>query len=263
VTTQLLFYNNAVPVNSQQHANLSVKSGGDFGFTRNVNSVPLTAVEFRPAVRDYVVVFAGEGEGILPVAILGTGTEQNLFLNDDGGWGADYVPAFVRRYPFVFAAGADGKTLTLCIDDSYPGCNTQGRGERLFDADGNRTQYLNGVVNFVQQYQAQFQRTRSFCAELDKLGLLEPMQATFTQPNGEKRNLTGFKAINRTKLKALDDEVLARMAKSDALELIYLHLHSLGNFGPLLKRIGAAPADPIKAEGDSTPPEADPGPSLH
>ncbi len=265
MSTQLLFYRNAVPVNSKQHTELSVKAGGDFGFARQVNSVPLTAVEFRPAARDYVLVFAGEGEGIMPVAILGTGAEQNAFVNDDGSWGADYVPAFVRRYPFVFASGDDGKTFTLCIDDGFPGCNTEGRGERLFDSDGNRTQYLNNVLNFVQEYQAQFQRTRALCAELDKLGLLEPMQATFTQPDGTKRNLTGFKAVNRAKLKALDDDKLLAMAKSDALELIYLHLQSMGNFGPLLKRIGATPMAPPKAEGDDDTPEpdAEAGPSIH
>ncbi|ESQ09833.1 MAG TPA: multidrug transporter [Chromatiaceae bacterium] len=265
MSTQLLFYAHAVPVNSQQHGNLYVKTGADFSFARQVNSVPLTTVEFRPAASHYVLVFAGEGEATMPVAILGAAAEQNLFVNDEGRWEGGYVPAFVRRYPFVFASSNDGKTLTLCIDEEFSGCNTEGRGERLFDADGERTQYLQTVLNFVQEYQAQFQRTRAFCVRLSELGLLEPMQATFTQPNGEKRNLTGFKAVNRAKLKELDDAVLANMAKSDELELVYLHLHSLNNFAPLLKRIGATPEAQAKAEGDSAMPldEGDGAPSIH
>jgi hypothetical protein len=250
MSTQLLFYTNAVPVNSKQHGDLSVKTGGNFAFARQVNSVPLTAAEFRSATREHVVVFAGEGEAVMPVAILGIAAEQNLFVKDDGGWDGDYVPAFVRRYPFVFASSDDGKTLTLCIDAEFAGCNTEGRGERLFDADGNRTQYLQTVLNFVQEYQAQFQRTRGFCARLQELGLLEPMQATFKSPSGEKRNLAGFMAVSRTKLKELDDATLARMAKSDELELIYLHLHSMNNFGPLLERIGATPDAEAKVERD-------------
>jgi hypothetical protein len=243
-----------------------VKQGGDFSFAQKANSVPLTAVEFRPAAREHVVVFAGDGENIVPVAILGTAAEQNLLVKEDGSWDGDYVPAFIRRYPFVFASGDDGKTFTLCIDDGFAGCNREGRGERLFDSDGNRTQYLGTVLNFAQEYQAQFTRTRAFCGHLKELGILEPMQASFTQPGGERRNLTGFMAVNRAKLKDLDDATLAQMAKRDELELIYLHLHSLNNFSALLKRAGATPASTAKAEGDNdVQPSADSDetPALH
>jgi len=270
LATQLLFYANAVPVNNQQHRDLSVKSGRDFAFARLVNSVPLTAVEFRRAALEYAVVFAGEGEAVIPVAILGAQAEQNAFVKEDGSWDGKYVPAYVRRYPFVFASSDDGNNFTLCIDDSFSGCNTEGRGERLFDAEGERTQYLETVLNFLKEYQAQFQRTRAFCARLKELDLLEPMQATFTLPGGEQRNLTGFMAVNRTKLKALDDDVLARMAKSDELELIYLHLQSMQNFSNMLQRIGAKPAqqagaagDTSPAEGDTAPTEGDAAPPLH
>ena len=142
MATQLLFYTNAVPVNKERHADLSVKSGKDFGFARLVNSVPLLTVEFLRAAPEYAVVFAGDGENIIPVAILGAEAERNAFVKDDGSWDGKYIPAFVRRYPFVFASSDDGKNFTLCLDDGFDGCNTEGKGERLFDAEGNRTQYL-------------------------------------------------------------------------------------------------------------------------
>jgi hypothetical protein len=260
-----LFYSNAVPVSSQKHGDLSVKSGGDFGFARLANSVPLTAVEFRRATPEYAVVFAGEGDAIMPVAILGAEAEQNVFVKEEGTWDGTYIPAFVRRYPFVFSSSDDGKTFTLCIDESFSGCNREGRGERLFDAEGERTQYLETVLNFVQDYQVQFQRTRAFCARLKELELLEPMQAQFTLPGGERRNLTGFMAVNRSKLKELDDEVLAQMAKSDELELVYLHLQSMQNFGTMLQRIGAKPESEAVAEGDAPAEEAegDGAPPIH
>ena len=265
MSTQLLFYSNAVPVSSQKHGGLSVKAGGDFGFARSVNSVPLTAVEFRRATSEYAVVFAGSDEVVMPVAILGAEADQNLFVKEDGSWGGSYVPAFVRRYPFVFASNDDGTTFTLCVDDSFSGCNREGRGERLFDSDGERTQYLETVLNFAKEYQAQFQRTRAFCAHLKELDLLEPMQAQFTLPEGQRRNLTGFMAVNRIKLKALDDQVLAQMAKKDELELIYLHLQSMQNFAPMLQRIGAKPAAEATAEGDtpSADQEGDGAPPIH
>ena len=265
MSTQLLFYSNATPVSSKRHSGLYVKSGADFSFARSINSVPITAVEFRRAASDYAVVFAGEGDAIMPVAILGAEANQNLFMKDDGAWEEAYVPAFVRRYPFVFASSDDGNTFTLCIDEEFSGCNKDGRGERLFDSEGDRTQYLETVLNFVKDYQTQFQRTRAFCAHLKELDLLEPMQAQFTLPSGERRNLTGFMAVNRAKLKALDDDVLARMAKNDELELIYLHLQSMQNFGPMLRRIGAEQSEAAAAEGDEpiAETEGDGAPAVH
>lgn len=265
MATQLLFYSNAVPVSSQRHGDLAVKAGGDFGFARSVNSVPLTAVEFRRATPDYAVVFAGEGDAVIPVAILGAEAERNAFVKADGSWDGSYVPAYVRRYPFVFASSDDGRNFTLCIDDTFGGCNREGRGERLFDTAGARTQYLETVLNFLKEYQVQFQRTRAFCTHLKELGLLEPMQATFTLPDGQRRNLTGFMAVNRAKLKELPEDVLARMAKNDELELIYLHLQSMQNFSAMLKRIGGKAEAQAAAAGDvsHTETEGDGAPPLH
>lgn len=265
MSKQLLFYTNAVPVSSQRHGDLSIKMGGDFSFASSVNSVPLMAVEFRSATPEFAVVFAGEGDAVIPVAILGVEAERNAFLKEDGKWDAKYVPAFVRRYPFVFSSSDDGKNFNLCIDDSFSGCNTAGRGERLFDADGERTQYLETVLNFLKEYQVQFLRTRAFCSRLKELDLLEPMQANFTLPNGQRRNLTGFMAVNRDKLKELDDAVLAKMAKNDELELIYLHLQSMENFRSMLKRIGAT-QEAKPAEGDFSSQEdveGDGAPPIH
>lgn len=263
--TQLLIYGNAVPLNSKLHTNLFVKQSGDLSFARKINSVPLTAVELSAAARDLVIVFAGQGEAILPVALLGTHADENLLVSDDGKWQGEYIPAFFRRYPFVFASSDDGKTFTLCIDNDFDGCNTDGRGERLFDVDGERTGYLNAVLKFVQEYQVQFNRTQAFCARLQELGLLEPMQANITRPDGQKHSLSGFMAVNRTKLKKLDEATLGQMAKRDELELVYLHLQSMGNFGALVKRAGATTAEPAKAAGDASADTAggDGAPGIH
>lgn len=261
--TQLMFYSHAVPVSSQQHGDLYVKTGAEYAFAGSVNSVPLTAVEFRRATSEYAVVFAGDGDAVMPVAILGVESDRNAFVQEDGKWDGKYIPAFVRRYPFVFASSDNGDTFTLCIDDTFAGCNRDGRGERLFDAEGERTQYLQTVLNFVNEYQAQFQRTRAFCSRLKELDLLQPMQAQFTLPGGEQKNLTGFMVVDRAKLKELDDETLAKMARNDELELIYLHLHSIQNFGAMLERIGATPGQDAEEAVDAAPESAEEAEPVH
>jgi hypothetical protein len=237
MSKQLLFYEKAIPVSSQRHGDWYVKSGNNYAFSRETNSVPLTAVEIPHAAPEYPIVFAGTDEAIMPVVVLGVRDSENVYVDEDGSWSAKYSPAFVRRYPFVFSTSDDGKTFTLCIDEDFSGCNQEGLGERLFDAEGERTQYLGSVLNFLQEYQAQFKRTQLFCNKLKELDLLEPMQAKFTTPGGKQLAMSGFMAINREKLNGLEGETLSELAKSGELELAYLHLQSMRNFSAMLGRV--------------------------
>lgn len=237
MTTQLLIYENATPITKDKHANLSVSTGSDYLFSKGVNSIPLMAVEFVNASRDYAIVFTGSEDVVMPAVILGVRNDENLYLTDEGHWESNYIPAFIRRYPFVFSSHDSGETFTLCIDENFVGCNQEGRGERLFDSEGNQTLYLNNVLEFLKEFQAQFQITQSFCQNLIKYDLLEPMQAKFSLRNGEETSLSGFRAISRDRLAKLSGADLSALLQSSELELIYLHLQSMRNFTPLVERM--------------------------
>lgn len=230
---QLLFYETAVPINLTRHRNLSIERV-NYGFAAKVNSVPLTAVEMPRAAREYTIVFAG-ADDVTPIAVLGVEGNENVYV-EDGTWNADYVPAFVRRYPFVFSRNEEAQQFNLCVDESWIGCNYQGRGERLFDESGERTPYLSEMLSFLENYQANFNRTKAYCRNLKELGLLEPMKADFTLPDGTKKSLTGFMAVNRDKLKGLAPEKLSELVQSDELELTYYHLLSMNNFALMINR---------------------------
>lgn len=245
---QMLFYENVVPVSSERHKNLSIERV-DFEFAANVNSVPLTAVEVPLAAREYTIVFAGSDEAVTPVVVLGIDGTTNQYLDENKAWKADYIPAFVRRYPFVFSQSEDGKQFTLCIDESWSGCNTEGRGQRLFTDDGEQTEYLQNMLKFLGDYQNQFIRTQAYCKKVKELELLEPMQAQITLPSGEKRSLRGFLGATRNKIKALDAEKLAELVKSDELELTYLQMASLNNFGTVINRSAPKKASDVAEEG--------------
>jgi hypothetical protein len=246
MSKQLLIYDNAVPVSPRQHLNTSVKVGGDYSFAKNVNSVLLMSVEFEFSWSEYAIVFAGEAGSIMPVAMLGVRDQENLHVGPAGEWTGKYIPAFLRRYPFVFSSNDAGTTFTLCVDEKYSGVNTEGRGERLFDSQGERTQYLQNVLNFLQSYQLQFQATRKFVQMLDDLKLFDPMEAQFTLRSGQQMKLGGFKVVNRDRLCALEADKLAELARSGGLNLIYSHLHSLRNFTPIAERMAqAAPPEAL------------------
>lgn len=248
MSSQQLIYESAMPVSGARHANASVEARGDYGFTRKVNSVPLMAVEFPHAAAEYAIVFGGTAEAFVPAVILSMRGEENLYLGKQGGWEAKYIPAFVRRYPFVFASSQDGKTFTLCIDEAFPGFNREGRGQRLFDDERTPSTYVSSVLKFLEQYQLEFRRTQAFCQKLKELDLLEPMRAQAKLDSGEQVALTGFMAVSRDRLKALPGEKLAELAKTNELEILYLHLHSMRNFAAMGERLGriapAAPAEP-------------------
>jgi hypothetical protein len=233
-----MIYETAVPVSHARHGNWSLEVGTTYVFCRNVNSVPLMASEFASAALEYAVVFGGTGDVVMPVTVLGVRTDENLYVTKEGGWQAKYIPAFVRRYPFVVFSRDDGKTFTLCIDETFPGFNQSGRGERLFGDDGKPTP--ENVLKFLQQYQLEFQRTQTFCKKLKELNLLEPMQTKINLGSGVRMALCGFSVVDRSRLKTLSAEVLAELVRSDELELIYDHLVSMRNFATVRDRLTAA-----------------------
>lgn len=250
MSKQLLIYENVAALSSNKHRKLSIKRTDDFSFAAGVNSVPLTAIEFGPAGMEYPIVFAGEGDNVTPVAVLGIQNDTNLFVNADKQWTGNYIPAFVRRYPFVFASNDQGKTFTLCLDESYAGCNEEGRGENLFDADGNQTAYLKGVLGFLQEYQAHFQVTQNFCRKLVELNLLESMRAQFRLPSGQEVSLSGFMVVNRQRLQELSADKLKELVLSGELELIYRHLHSIAHIDRLGRMLGES--EPAAAADEET-----------
>ena len=259
MTRQLLIFDDPVPLSSETHREVSLRAQSGMPHAQVLNSVPIVVAEFEKVAAEYPIVFAGTGEATTPVALLGLGAGENLFLDAQDAWQGRYVPAFLRRYPFVFA-GDEGERLTLCMDMKHPGVNREGRGERLFDADGTRTRYLEDMLRFVSDYQAQHAATRAICQRIDELGLLEEARADAVAPSGARRQLTGFRSINVTKLAQLEDATVLELFRADILRLLHLQLASLEQLGALARRLPAAeepaaepepaPADPAAADSD-------------
>jgi hypothetical protein len=237
-----MIYEAAVPVSHARHGNWYLEVGTSYAFCRNVNSVPLMAAEFASAALEYAIVFGGADDVVMPAAVLGLRSDENLYVTKQGTWEVKYIPAFVRRYPFIFSSPDDGKMSTLCIDEAYSGINQSGRGERLFGDDDKPTLYLNNVLKFLQQYQFEFQRTQRFCKKLKDLNLLEPMEARMNLGSREGMALRGF-------------SVVGRAVQSAELESIHTHLVSIRNFATVRNRLveGAAQSGHVTGNGRGEP----------
>lgn len=240
MTKQLMIYDNIQPL-SDKHRTWSV-AVDNFNFAKHLISVPLLATEIPFASAEYPVIFsatATPGEYI-PLAVMGLKEGQNLLINGDGKITTRYVPAFLRRYPFVLAGAQDAENLTVCIDEASKACHADGAvGKRLFDDKGEQTEYLQEVIGFLKDYQYRAEMTKTFCKKLHELNVLEPMQANITFKGREDANLnlTGFFAVRREKLRAIGDADILDLFKKDGLELIYSHMQSLGNINVLMNKM--------------------------
>jgi SapC len=232
---QVLFYSNIIPLNSNEHTGLFVRYDTGYNFAANVNAVPLTTVEFTKAAAEYVIVFAGEEDSMTPYAVLGVNNNENVFLDEKGNFKTSYIPAFIRRYPFIFTTADEGKNFTLCIDKGSSALNSDGIGYRLFESDGNYSEHLKQIINFMTEYQRQYNRTREFCRKLQEFNLLMPFSAKLQAEQKEPQTLSGFYAVSRERLKSLSDIQLRQLVQSEELEFIYNHIQSIVNFERYIK----------------------------
>ena len=232
----LLFYKNPVPLNKKDHKDKKISAEGrTFSFAANTNSVILAGVEFSEAAKEYPIVFAQAGEHVVPVALLGLRNEENLYVNDAGGWDARYIPAFVRRYPFVLAETGESGQRAVCIDEAYPGFSDE-TGEPLFK-DDETTPILQQALDFLEEYQKQYVRTEAFVARLRENDLLMALNAKVDMVDGQQFGLSGLLAVDERKLLQLGDEQALALFRSGELSWIYCHLMSMGCMGQLVERV--------------------------
>lgn len=233
VAKQLMFYEKVAPISVERHTGWSLQAGVSYAFASEANASPLMCAEFAAAATELPIVFGKSDKGYAPVAILGIEQDKSLMVDADGQWRGRYIPAFVRRYPFVFAASEQNDKYTLCIDEEYPGIDETGvKGERLYDGE-TPAPMLERALEFSKNYEIEARKTTEFCRLLEENNLLDPMQAGIRMPDGEQRSVTGFHIISRDRLKEISDEVRDDFFKRDVLELVYYHLVSMRNMEKL------------------------------
>ena len=164
-----VLYRRPMPLDPGRHGAMSLKRMTSFPFARETNSVPLNGVEFPFAMRHYPIVFTA-GAQPNPVAVLGVRPDKNLFVTEWGGW-ADglYIPAYVRRYPFIFMEESGGDRLILCVDEATDLLTNDSK--RPLFADGKPTDVVNHALDFCTEFQAQHAATAEFGRALDARGL--------------------------------------------------------------------------------------------
>ena len=231
ISGNVLFYASPEPLNREQHGKLAlVHKDKPYSFALNGTAVPLTVTEFAPAALSYPVIFAGEER--VPLAVMGLNTGENLFIEADGAFEAGaYIPAYIRRYPFVLANDENQDRLIVCIDRSSD-LLAEGGQTPLFDDKGEPTEYTQNCIKFCDDFEVERRRTDSFVQLLKDNDLFELKKAIFTpmdangQP-GEPQTVAEYFGVSEEKLNALPADKIKELQASGALAQIYAHLVSL------------------------------------
>ncbi|MDB5443578.1 MAG: SapC-related protein [Phenylobacterium sp.] len=254
ITGNVLFYSQPEPLSPELHGKLGVRqSDKPFAFAKPGHAVPLTVGEFPLAAISGPIIFVGDDK--TPIAVMGLNAGDNMFVQEDGMFEAGvYIPAYIRRYPFVFAQDDDAKQMVLCIDRKADFI-IEGGDMPFFEKDGTPSDYTKRCMEFCNNFEGERQRTQSFVQILKDLDLFEPKVANFTPMNpdgtaGEPQKIAEYFGVSEDKLNALSAEKLKELRDNGALGQIYAHLLSLIGWDRLVAlAMARAPQQPAAANG--------------
>lgn len=223
-----MFYKDLVPLNSKEHANWKIKGLDNASFMQSQHAIPLTVEEFPNAARNYPIVFS-IGDNSVPLILMGLNEGVNTFMDEEGRFNQPaYVPAYVRRYPFMLAKlRTDSEELSLCFDPTTDAIGDFKEGDPLFDGD-QPSENTKSILEFCEQFEQAGHRTGQFVEELKKMDLLMEGEVSIQQTGVEKPFIyRGFQMVNEEKLRDLRGDELRKINQNGMLPLIYAHLFSL------------------------------------
>lgn len=221
-----LFYAAPVPLDRERHRDLRTGNGaGDYGFSRGSHFIPALIDEFSPASRELPIIFVPGASGPTAVFMVGLETGRNAFVGEDGAWTGGYIPAYLRRYPYILGEN-EGADPIICIDEANT-ILSPNEGEPLFDEAGEPSPALGRAIEFTNEYYAAGKRTERFVELLQRLDLFRPVTVESRDGKGASATIHGLLAIDEEKLYQLSDEDFLMLRRERLLAPIFAHFFSL------------------------------------
>ena len=223
-----LFYNGLEPLSSNVHGAFKTRSADTAPFLAQAHAVPITVDEFVSAQRYYPIVFS-VGDNPVPLALMGLNEGVNVFVDAQGKLLTEtYVPAYIRRYPFMLARlRPDADELSLCFDGQSGLVGEFEEGQPLFN-DGAPSEATNAILKFCEEFELSAQRTNAFMKELQESELLIDGEVTIQPSNSTQPFIyRGFQMVGEDKVRELRGDTLRKMNQNGMLQLVMAHLFSL------------------------------------
>lgn len=228
-------------LNNIDHLDLTVDTKKSKELGDGVGGSIIFPEEFISVHKEYPIYFqksAQTGE-FQAIALFGFATNENLFLNGSG-WNAKYIPALMRREPFLIGFQKQDSHLepvpVVHIDMESPRLNPAVGGEKVFLENGGNTVYLNEVASTLMLIHNGITTTKLMFEAFQQYELIEPFALDVTFGNGERFYTEKYYTINKERLYELDDAVVARLHKSGHLQMAYMVMESLSNVQALISK---------------------------
>ena len=252
-----LLYNGLEPLNRNSHGDFKVRRLNGLDRLTSTHAIPVTADEFSMVQRHFPIVFS-VGDAPVPIVLMGLHEGTNAFFDANGVAldGHIYVPAYLRRFPFLLARlRDDSDELSLCFDPTAGAVGEFDEGEPLFDGD-EPSEATKAILNFCEQFEQAGHRTQAFMAELKQAGLLMDGEVAI-QPEGAEQPFIyrGFQMVDEEKFRNLRGDELRKLNQNGALPLIMAHLFSLAMIREVFARQVHQGTGPVPAR-QAAPAEA-------
>jgi len=234
-----------VMLNNITHKDLRVITRYSAAFCDNVGTVMTVPTEFADLQREYPIFFrkdANTGE-FISVALLGFAKDENLFLDESGGWNAAYVPGVIARGPFLIGfqerqeGGDVQKEPVIHVDLDNPRVSST-EGEPVFLPQGGNSRYLDHIASILNGINLGLGVSKAMFAAFITADLIEPVKVEIKFNAEEQYNLLGLHTINQQKLASLDAETLHQLHRAGFLQGAFLVANSLTNVQRLIELKG-------------------------
>lgn len=236
-----LFYQGVEPLHAARHAGVGLKDSIGYGFAAATNAIPLVWEEFAIAQAHYPIVFGPPGQPEAYAAV-GLRDRENLMVTADGGWlPGPYVPAYLRRYPFIFGVLPESTEFHLCVERSALAPVGIGTSRPLF-IDGQPSPLVQEALRICAAYQRQYDETAAFVTALHERRLLTERHAstTVTTPGGQQPVVMGgLWTVDEAAFNALPDDVFLDWRRRGWVVLVHAHLLSMQQWAGLGRRLDA------------------------
>ena len=246
-----VLYKELIPLNSNEHGDWKGRTTDKAPWIANQHAIPLTVEEFPIAQRDFPIVFSS-GERSVPLALMGLNEGVNVFFEEDGTpKGTPYVPAYIRRYPFLLAKlDQSSDNLSLCFDPSSGLVGDFDEGQPLFTDDKQPSEHTQGLLNFCEKFEEAGNRTQLFMKELEDNDLLMDGEISIQRRDNPDNPFVyrGFRMVNQDKLRELHGDKLRKWNENGLLPLIFAHLFSLELMRTIFARQTEMGKGPLAAE---------------
>lgn len=219
-------YNDLCLINSQSMANSAIKTNAWLDAAATAQLIPVNISEFKLVCTHMPIIFSPIGKP-MPIAITSFLSGTNSFVKN-GQWNTNtYIPAALRRYPFVLGdANSEGKR-PLYIDSTAISEEYENKLFKEDDGKQKNEKILDDAIKYCKDYDDYLNTTENVIDLLDKLDLFKETQLVIKNKDGIEKKTGIFKIIDNDKYRNLSDENIITLQKNHALWIIHTHIVSM------------------------------------